>query len=448
MSLIRIPESRGLKRYAINTAWMLSEKLLSLGLGLVATVLLARSLGPADFGFFNYALSLVALMGVFCHLGLSGLAVKEFKEAPERTSEVLTTVFAMKLIMASLGFVTLAVIACQTANSPEHIFAIMIIGLTLFAKPFETLDHWFQAHVLAKFGAVSHFAGQGIGSTLKILVAISGLPLVYAAGAHATMLAITAVLLTVFYVAKNRHQLTPTFSSSTAKELLQKGAWVFIGSMTAVVYLKIDQVMLQHMVGAEAVGLYAAAARLSEAWYFLPVTIMASLFPKLLEKKKHATTSYNHFLQTLFDGLFVMAAAVSLLVILFSDQIINLLYGPEYAISATILRIHIMASVFIFMRALFSKWILAEELYKLSLITQGLGAISNIVLNYFLIQRMGGVGAAWATLLSYSIASYFALMLHPRSRVLFMMMTKSLCFHWVITAKNIYKHRSLRHNAH
>jgi Na+-driven multidrug efflux pump len=91
------------------------------------------------------------------------------------------------------------------------------------------------------------------------------------------------------------------------------------------------------------------------------------------------------------------------------------------------------------MRALFSKWILAEELFKLSLITQCLGAISNIVLNYFFIQSMGGVGAAWATLISYSIASYFGLILHPRSRTIFIMMTKSMCFHWIITARKIFK---------
>lgn len=427
---------------------MLSEKMLSLGLGLLATVLLARSLGPSDFGIFNYALSLVALLGVLCHLGLSGLAVKEFKEYPENTSETVTTIFAMKLVMATFGFFVLAIIAWKTASRPEHTVAITVIGLTLFAKPFETLNHWFQAHVLAKLGAVSHLTGQGIGNSLKIAVALTGLPLVYAAGAHATILAITSLILTALFIKHNRLQIALTFSSSKAKDLLQKGAWVFLGSMTAVVYLKMDQVMLQHMVGESAVGQYAAAAKLSEAWYFIPTTLMASLFPKLLEKKKLPTATYEHFLQTLLDGLFVLAAGLSIFILLFSEKIIGILYGEEYAIAATILSIHIFASIFIFMRALFSKWILAEELFKLSLVTQGMGALSNVILNYFLIHSMGTIGAAWATLVSYSVASYFSLLFHQRSRILFLMMTKSLSYHWIITAQRMYKSRSVTPYVH
>lgn len=440
-------KNREIKRYALNTAWMLSEKVLSLGLGLIATVLLARSLGPSDFGIFNYALSLVALLGVLCHLGLNGLAAKEFKEYPENTSETVTTIFAMKLTMATFGFVILTVIAWKTAGRPEQTVAITVIGLTLFAKPFETLNHWFQAHVLAKLGAVSHLTGQGIGNSLKIVVALAGLPLVYAAGAQATILAITALMLTALFINYNRSQIAFTFSSSKAKDLLQKGTWVFLGSMTAVVYLKMDQVMLQHMVGESAVGQYAAAAKLSEAFYFIPLTLMASLFPKLLEKKKEPTVEYQQFLQTLLDGLFVLAAGLSIFVLLFSEQVIGILYGEAYATSATILSIHIFASVFIFMRALFSKWILVEELFKLSLITQSMGAISNIIFNYFLIQKLGAIGAAWATLISYSIASYFALLVHPKSRLIFIMMTKTISFHWLITSKKILKTRSISFNA-
>lgn len=435
------------KRYFINTAWMLSEKVFSLGLGLIASVLLARSLGPADYGFFNYAISLVAFLGVFCHLGLDGLAVKKFKDEPNRTSQTVTTILTMKLIIATLGFFTLAIIASHTATRPEHTITITIIGLSLFAKPFETLNHWFQAHVMAKLGSISHLAGQATGNGLKIAVAVTGLPLVYAAGAHATILALTALLLTILFIRQNRHQIALTFSWTKAKELLQNGAWVFFGSVTAVVYLKMDQLMLQHMVGETAVGHYAAAAKLSEAWYFVPMTLMSSLFPKLLEKKDRPKIEYHEFLQTLLDALFILAAGLSIFVLFFSEQIISILYGEEYAISSKVLSIHIFASIFIFMRALFSKWILAEELFKLSLLTQGMGATSNIILNYFFIHSAGVIGAAWATLISYAIASYFSLLIHPKSRIIFYFMTKTIMSHWALTIKKILTQNTVTKSA-
>ena len=61
-----------------------------------------------------------------------------------------------------------------------------------------------------------------------------------------------------------------------------------------------------------------------------------------------------------------------------------------------------------------------------SIITQGLGALANVVLNYSLIPQYGGVGAAYATLLSYATASYLALLLHSKTRPVFWMMSKSI----------------------
>jgi len=52
--------------------------------------------------------------------------------------------------------------------------------------------------------------------------------------------------------------------------------------------------------------------------------------------------------------------------------------------------------------------------------------LSNVVLNYILIPVYGGQGAAWATLVSYAIASFFAVLLYPRTRPVFWLMLKAL----------------------
>jgi len=50
--------------------------------------------------------------------------------------------------------------------------------------------------------------------------------------------------------------------------------------------MKVDQVMIQSMLGSEAVGQYSAAVRISEAWYFIPMVITSSLFPAIINAKK------------------------------------------------------------------------------------------------------------------------------------------------------------------
>ena len=128
----------------------------------------------------------------------------------------------------------------------------------------------------------------------------------------------------------------------------------------------------------------------------------------------------------MFDSLAVLGMVIALLVTVIAPWLIPWIFGADYAASAAILVIHTWASVFIFMRAALSKWILIENALYFSLLTQGLGALSNVVLNYFLIPLYGGEGAAWGTLVSYAIASFFAVFLYPRTRPVFWLMFNAL----------------------
>lgn len=109
-----------------------------------------------------------------------------------------------------------------------------------------------------------------------------------------------------------------------------------------------------------------------------------------------------------------------------AEYIIDIFFGDVYIKSSSVLVIHIWAAIFIFMRAAFSKWILIESVLVFSLITQGSGAVLNVLLNYFLIPKYGVVGAAYATLASYAMASFISLIFYKKTRPVFFMMCKSL----------------------
>ena len=183
--------------------------------------------------------------------------------------------------------------------------------------------------------------------------------------------------------------------------------------------------MLKWLAGAEEVGIYSVAVTLSEGWYFVPVAIVASFFPRLIEIKQKNPTLYYYRLQQLFDFLLILAFTVAIILTIIAEPLISILFGDAYAASAPILVVHIWTALFIFMRAAFSKWIMIENVLMFSLITQGLGALVNVALNFWLIPQYGGLGAAYATLIAYATASYFALLLHPKTRIIFVMMTKS-----------------------
>ena len=223
-----------------------------------------------------------------------------------------------------------------------------------------------------------------------------------------------------------------SFSKAKALELLSQSWLVFAGSIFAILNLKIDQVMLKWYQGAEQVGIYAVAAQLSEAWYFIPTAIVASFFPKLIQLKKDNNQQYLLRLQQLFSVLFLIAFSVAFVVSLGGDLLIRTFFGVRYLDSSSVLTVHIWAAIFIFMRALFSRWILIEDALVFSLITQGFGALINILLNYFWINEYGVMGAAYATLFSYASSSFFALIFYKKTRPIFWMMCKAMFLHSLI----------------
>ena len=50
----------------------------------------------------------------------------------------------------------------------------------------------------------------------------------------------------------------------------------------------VDQVLIGQMLNDKQVGLYSAAARIAEIWYFIPIGIAGSTFPLLVESKKQS----------------------------------------------------------------------------------------------------------------------------------------------------------------
>jgi len=407
---------------------MMGDKVIAMGLALVVSIFVARYLGPEQYGILSYALSLSSLFAVATHMGLSGLAVRELVNYPDEHRELMGTIFGIKAIAAILAVIAyMGFIFFTSADYDVEFWVLVLVSGTIVIKPFKVFDHWFKAKVKAKYSSIVSISATLILSVLKILLVFLAAHLIAFAAVYLLQAILIAGLLIYFFRREaNFSILEWKFNFKRTKELLAQGWMIMLGAFFAIFYLKIDQVMLRLISGAEEVGIYAVAAKLSEAWYFIPGVIVTSLFPKLLELKERNDQLFKKRLQQLFDLLYSIALTIAIIVTFVAGPVIIFLYGPEFSEASVILSIHIWAGVFIFMRAVFSKWILVEDAIPFSMITQGTGALVNVLLNLVFIPLYGGIGAAIATILSYSMASYFALFFYKKSRKIFWMMTKSL----------------------
>ena len=291
---------------------------------------------------------------------------------------------------------------------------------------FEVIDFYFQSKTEAKFSVWAQSTAFLIISVIRIGLVVLHCKLFTFLVAQSLELVLEAIFwIWVYRYRSNRIEFW-RFDWKLASELLKKSWPLALAGIAAVITLKIDQVMIGDMLGYQDVGIYSAASRLSEVWLFVPTAIVASTFPGLLITWQNDRVKYIDQMHRLFSLLAYLGITVAILIQIFANPIIRILYGPGFHTAAPVLVIHIWGAVFIFMRTLVSKWLVTEELYIFSLVTHSLGAVTNVTLNLWMIPRYGILGAAWATVASYAISSYLALWIHPRTREIAILMTRAV----------------------
>jgi len=149
--------------------------------------------------------------------------------------------------------------------------------------------------------------------------------------------------------------------------------------------------------------------------------ITASLFPAIINAKKVSEKLYYRRLQKLYDLNFFTALILGLPVIVFSNFIVELLYGQQFNQSAQILSIHMFCGFLVFMGVVRGKWMLNENLQRYDLFIHIIGAIANIIFNYIFISLLGIIGAAYGTLLSYIFTLFFSSLIIRKIRPSFYM---------------------------
>ncbi len=413
----------------------MAERVFGMVVALFVGVYVARYLGPERFGLLSYAGSFAGLFAALATLGLDGIMVRELVKAPERRDELLGTAFWLKAGGAILMWIGIATAIPFTNNDTQTNILIAIIAFAVIFQAFNVIDFNYQAEVTSKYVVYAHLVQLVVSSITKLIFVWIAAPLVWFACVFLIDGTVHAVGLTAMYL-KNTDKIWHwKWRWETAKQLFKDSWPLILSGMVISIYMKIDQVMIKEMLGAEQVGYYAAAVRLSEAWYFVPMAITSSVFPAIINAKQQSEELYYQRLQKLYNLMVWTAVAIALPTTFLAPWVIRVLYGDTFLPAAGVLSIHIWAGVFVFLGVASGKWLLTDNLQIFSTINTSIGAIVNIVLNYILIKSIGINGAAISTLISYFIAAYLCLSFFDKTRINFIQLTKSLYLKGLFSVK-------------
>jgi polysaccharide transporter, PST family len=402
--VFNLPSDRkGLKVILANASWLLFDKVLRMGLGLLIGAWIARHLGPENFGIYNYAIAFASIFGVFATLGLDSIVVRELVRRPSDTAVLLGNTFVLRLASGIVSFVVCygTVWLLNHERDPVVPGVALVISLSLVALSFDTIDIYFQSQVKSKFTVIAKNISFLLISGVKLILLYQGAGLVAFAWTYTAEILLNGVFMIVVLQLHMPVRSLFRFQFQQGLSLL-RGSWPLIFSgLIIILYMRTDQLMLKEILGNRAVGIYSVAVRISEVWYIIPGVIMSSVFPAIIRSKETDEKLFLSRMQTLYTSLTWMSIAIAIVVTVFSGEIIYILFRESYDEAATILSYHVWTGVFVFQGTARGYWLLTEHLQFYGMIYTGAAFVTNVILNYFLINIYGINGAAVATLISY-----------------------------------------------
>jgi O-antigen/teichoic acid export membrane protein len=414
-------------RILTNTTWLLGDRVLRMGLSLVIGVWVARYLAPDQFGLYNYAFAFALIFNTVANLGLDGIVVRDLVRDANRKDQILGTAVVLKLLaqIAAIALAVGSIVILRPTDSLSH-WLVGIITVGMLFEGFYAIDFWFQAQTQSKFPIIARSVALVIASIVKVVFIQIKAPVSFFAAAYGIEAALTAVGMLILYQSQGNPIKAWKFSTRTAIGLFKDSWTLILSSFVIMIYMRIDQVMLGQMINDRAVGLYSAAVKISELWYFVPTALTSSVFPSIIRARSVSLEVYSNQIQKVLDWLAALAYVVAIVGTVFSTQFVVLLYGEEYAEAGAVLAIHIWAGVFVASGIMRSSWTTVEGFMTFALASTAMGAGINVALNYVLIPTYGGIGAAIATLIAQGFASYVATALFSHTRSFFWMQTKAL----------------------
>ncbi len=422
-----------LRKFASDFSFSLFLKVISMGLGLLVTRLLARRLGVDGFGTYSVVCALIMLFQVFVQFNVRGIVVREVQTGRLSLQEAAETLLYLMCFTVPISY--LALLGAGYLFQPGLISLVAIGGLGYFLQGYRSLNAILHARGRIK---TESFIGALVVLFNCLLLYLflppgGSISLVLFCSLGAVALALVYQSYTLSREVKIRVKKHPAAAGtlvgqswplvfSALVQLIHSRADLFMLDKLSLIVRLADHLpffppvdLLERFDSAYQVGIYAGAYRFFEMPIFIPTYILATGYPIL--SGLVVPSEFKSFLKKLL--LLLAGAAVAVMIVLFvaARPLVYTILDRDFAESIGILRIFIWGMPAMMIRPLFRQVMIIRRAQKhfVWILLSGLGV--NLVLNVYLIPLRGAFGAALATVISETLTAVFVIALALRELV-------------------------------
>jgi O-antigen/teichoic acid export membrane protein len=314
-------------KVAGSFALVFTGYVLRLSAGMVVFVVLARLLGPAPFGRFSYWLAIATILTIPVNYGFNAMVLRSFGAEPQRAPEIMAEVFAAKLLLAALVIVA-ALLGLLLVPSAERIIFVALLLAQVsesfseyYTLGFRVKGHFSRETVTASLVSIWHIAVMTSTGFLFKSVDVAALAF---AGSRLASVALTRAR------ALQSFGTIPRASLGRAIATMKAG-WAYaaeLGLLT--IYMQIDSLIINTILGSAAVGIYQAGMKLVLGGFRVAPVLAQVLLPELARSytskqnvRAQAFKTMSAFAGIGISGALVMAVG--------AHFITDVLFGKAFA---------------------------------------------------------------------------------------------------------------------
>lgn len=427
------------KQIASNVAWSLIGKITTLASSLFVGVLVARYLGPNQYGTMNYAISFVNLFLIIATFGFENIEIREEAKQEKEKLKILGTVFTLRSILSLFTFILIGIVAFINETDFNTFGVILLYAITVMMTPFDVIRNYFTSIVRNEYIVKISIFTTVISAIVKLFLVFHHFGLIYFVGSlvfDATTLAMGYC----FVYTKNIGKIQDwKFDKCWAIYILKQSFPLLLSGAAATIFLQIDQVMIGNMINKSSVGYFSVASKFIEILIYVPTILIQTVCPVLVRKRSVDVQEYKVNSQTFMNITVWLCAICGILTCLCSYWVIIITFGEKYYSSIAVLQILSFKIIGVALNIISGQLLIIEEKQKLFVLRSISGCIACIVLNIAIIPYYGINGVAAVAVITQFVAGYFVHILIPKYRYMFWIQTKALAWGW----KDLFKIKTL-----
>ena len=392
-----------------NTFRLMLAEWISKGSLFILSILIARQLGPEQFGIMSFVMSFVTIFIVLIDFGLTTLMIREVSRDQSKLSEYFVNGNFLKVI---LGIITFGIVRCVSKfiGKPDFYITLILIycGYAIITNIGEFIRSFFRPSEHMQYEALLKIINGALLLVIVWGVLWKGYWLQSIFYAYLIAGIISLIISLGVVIGKRTIGNLRTIKISILRSCIK--SWFFIGMWTIFIsmYISIDQVILGFYNLTHDLGIYSFAYKFTLIYALIWSMLFQSLSPntaKSVNMKKYniwiKKIAILNLIGIIIAELFILATYI----FHFLDKLGLWEYTPSLVVLAFLL-------IYSYIEP-FGNWgylhLISMWKEKTTTVIFFISALFNVIGNIILIPKISYYGAIITTIWSYAL---FAILTH------------------------------------